>query len=134
VLARETVLVLEDEPLILIEIADALADAGAEVISAVRTDQALRSVELRAITAAVLDIGLSQESFHCLCRRLEELGVPFLFYSGYGQAPDAWSHVPLIVKPASEKDIVRAVAQLRAAHKQLRGPSLGSDKRQHRLT
>ena len=55
VLARETVLVLDDEPLILIEIADALADAGAEVISAVRVDQAITAVELRAITAAVLD-------------------------------------------------------------------------------
>jgi DNA-binding NarL/FixJ family response regulator len=132
VLARETVLVVDDEPFVLIEIADVLADAGAEVISVVCADQSLAAIELRAITAAVLDIGQPQETLIACAGDLRSLASRF--YSGYGEAQDAWSHVPLIVKPAREKDIVTAVAQLHATREQARPPSLGGGKRQNRLT
>jgi hypothetical protein len=76
-------------------------------------DVVLKLQRLRAVTAAALDIGHPHERFDSLCRRLEELGVPLVFYSGYGEAPDAWRHVPLIAKPGRDEDLVKTVAQLR---------------------
>lgn len=116
-------LVVDDEPLLLIELADALSAAGAEVISATRVDQALTALELRKVTAAVLDIGPAKESCDGLCTRLAELAIPFVFYSGYETPPDGWGDKPLITKPARAEDIVMAVARLCASGRGPREPS-----------
>jgi len=73
------VLVVEDEPLVALDIADLLADSGACVASARGVKDALQLIETCELTAAVLDINLAGEDCSPVCQRLSERGIPFLF-------------------------------------------------------
>ena len=57
-LAGRTILVVEDEPLIALDIVTALRRVGANVVSAATLDGAKLLVELDKLSAAVLDFGL----------------------------------------------------------------------------
>jgi CheY-like chemotaxis protein len=107
-----TVLVLEDEPLVGLEIAELLTDAGAHVVSAGTLADAIATVDRLKISAAILDINLGGQDCSVLCQHLSQRRIPFAFYTGYTAAPDGWSQVPLISKPASGELIVKTVERL----------------------
>jgi CheY-like chemotaxis protein len=119
-LAGCNVLVVEDEPLVALDLAQALDRAGADVGIVRSIAEGIAAVEKANNThVAVLDIKLSNgEDVAPLCRHLSQRGIPFLFYSGYTIAPDDWAHVPIVNKPASREEIVEAVGQLRVSHQQ----------------
>ena len=74
------ILVVEDEPLIGLDIALSLK-APARCISANNLKRAL-ALLIEQFSAAVLDQALSDGDSTILCARLRERGVPFLVYSG----------------------------------------------------
>jgi hypothetical protein len=53
-----------------------------------------------------------------LCEHLTQRRIPFAFYTGYDSAPDGWSDVPTITKPADGAQIVDTVERLCRAHQQ----------------
>src|SRR4051812_8046026 len=81
------VLVVEDEPLVALDLTETLTTAGAHVVPAQSISQAKGAMEKTKVHAAVLDIGLRGENCASLCDYLAERGVQFLFYSGYTLAP-----------------------------------------------
>lgn len=111
-----TVLVVEDEFMLLIELAAVLKDAGAERVLACRSiEQALALCEASDINAAVLDVRIGYHSVAPVAQWLTERGVPFLFYTGQvGNDPAIarWRTCPILSKPASPTAIVAAVADL----------------------
>jgi CheY-like chemotaxis protein len=111
------VLVVEDEPLVALDIAQLLADFGACVASARGVKEALLLIETRELTAAVLDINLAGEDCSPLCQRLTERAIPFLFHTGYTDAPvlKQWSAAPVVHKPASGKRVIEALIGLLVA-------------------
>jgi CheY-like chemotaxis protein len=115
-LAGRTILVVEDEPLVALEVVAALKACGAHVVSASRVAEAVSSVALHEIVAAVLDINLGGEDCSVFCQHLSQLQIPFVFYTGYATAPDGWSNVPIITKPAHGTHIVDTVERLWASH------------------
>jgi CheY-like chemotaxis protein len=115
-LAGHTILVVEDEPLLALEIVDALTACGAQVASASHVADAVSSVALHKIAAAVLDINVGGEDCLVLCRHLSQRQIPFVFYTGYAAAPDGWSNVPVITKPAQVTHVVDTVERLWASH------------------
>ena len=121
-LTGKRVLVVEDEALVAMLVADELRGAGAEVVGpAPSVDDALRLVEAAAadggIGAAVLDINLGGQHVAPLADRLAALGVPFLFATGYGENRDAGGHdaAPVVEKPFDRERLVAAVAALASA-------------------
>lgn len=86
-LRGKRVLVLEDEPLIGIVLADILEAAGCVVVGpAYDVDQALRLISHAAIDCAVLDVNLgSGQTSAPVADVLEERAIPFLFATGYGE-------------------------------------------------
>ena len=70
------------------------------------------AIETTKIDAAVVDVKLGGEDVSSLCRLLTERTIPFVFHSGYTDAPDGWSHVPIVEKPATREQIVDAVGRL----------------------
>jgi CheY-like chemotaxis protein len=111
-LGGRIVLVVEDEPLVGLEITETLSACGAQVVSASRVADAIKSVDLQRISSAVLDVKLGGEDCAVLCEHLSQRDIPFVFYSGYSTAPDGWQHVPIITKPGQLNQIVAAVERL----------------------
>jgi len=112
VLAGRTILVVEDEGLVALELSDALENAGAKIITAGGVFDATRIIESRKLSAAVLDFWLGV-GVDCLpiCALLTEHRVPFLLYTSYALLEGA-PKAPILAKPAPPARIVAAVADL----------------------
>jgi CheY-like chemotaxis protein len=107
-LAGRPILVVENDPIIAQSIADCLQDAGAQVLTANNTNDALPIVENSHISAAVLDLDLGSGDSTIVCRWLSDRSIPFLFYSGYDDAcvSDKWPNATVVGKPASEQVLI----------------------------
>ena len=122
VLQGQRVLVVEDEALVALLVANGLSDAGAEVVGpAFSVNKALGLIECAAsnggLNAAVLDINLGGAAVSPVADRLAALGVPFVFTTGYGKGCDRFGHVaaPVLAKPFDPDALVIAVQGLAAA-------------------
>ncbi|MBV1688665.1 response regulator [Novosphingobium sp. G106] len=113
VLAGLHVLVVEDEQLIAMALAEDIEAAGAYVIGpAGQVARALDLIDIRWPDAAVLDIGLGSESCFPVADALLARNTPFVFTSGYEAKliPPAYSKVPVIAKPADPAAIIAVLA------------------------
>jgi DNA-binding NtrC family response regulator len=123
-LPAQRILIIEDEPMIALDLKLALADAGADVVGVASTiEEAREFAEVPDITGAVVDLRLHGQSVRAVVQRLMDRGVPFLFYSGHDDAPTAksWPKVPLITKPQDPAAILRMLYDVIAAHTRSEG-------------
>jgi two-component sensor histidine kinase len=107
--AKLHVLVVEDEPLVAIEIAQVLKEAGFAVIGPVSAVvPGLSLIEERGCDAAVLDIDLGGETSEPVARRLIEGGTPFITLSGHSrtQRPLGFNSAPALAKPFRPEALV----------------------------
>jgi DNA-binding response OmpR family regulator len=109
-LSRPALLVVEDEPLVALDLRQNLESAGAYVFPATRLSHALQLAGHPDITAAVLDYRLADGDCTPICTLLSERGIPFVFYSGYDDARQIWPEAAHVQKPADAARIVKAVA------------------------
>ena len=111
-----SVLVVEDEPLIALDVHRTLRAAGASVLAATSLNDALELISYAEISAAILDVRLHGDDCTYACRALAKRNIPFVFHTGYSAADlvKQWGRVPLITKPARPEGIVSAVTKLLA--------------------
>ena len=107
-----SILVVEDEPLIVMDITQAFEHTGAEVTSTNTLRHALLLAEHDGLSAAILDHALGDGDSSELCARLKERGVPFLFYSGYEKLDGECKGAPHVNKPAKVGELVAAMENL----------------------
>jgi DNA-binding response OmpR family regulator len=109
-----SILIVEDEPLIALDLHAALSAAGAGIIAATDAREALRLISRNEISAAVIDIKLGDRDSLEVCQALFHHRVPFLFHTGHVDAAlvKAWPEIPLLVKPAWPHEVVACVADL----------------------
>ena len=107
-LAGFSILIVEDEPIVLCDIESAFVDAGASISTAVSLEDALQKVEQLDLAAAVLDFG---SDGHELCLRLQERGIPFILHSGYGRAGEGCNGGIVIPKPADPQALVEGIVR-----------------------
>jgi CheY-like chemotaxis protein len=113
-LAGHSILVLEDEPLLALELNSTLSDAGASVYMAMDGETALRAIEVHGTSAAVLDMNLGREDCSSVCERLSDGGIPFVFFTGAAR-PDImlrWPNTPVLTKLARKQRIIGVLAGL----------------------
>jgi CheY-like chemotaxis protein len=111
-LADRCILVVEDEPLVSLDITARLQDAGARVLAASHLEKALGLAECPEVAAGVLDFDLGTEDSTPLCWKLVDRGIPFVFHSGrMYSAFRQWPSAPVILKPAT-RGLIGAVAGL----------------------
>lgn len=106
------VLVVEDEPLIALEIAAMVREGGFEVLGPVGSvKQALAIVEKSGCDAALLDVNLGSETAEPIASLLSNSGVPFVTISGYSlnQLPSAFGTAPLLSKPLKSDEVIRSL-------------------------
>jgi PAS domain S-box-containing protein len=110
-------LIVEDEPLVALDLVDNLVSAGAEVVASVGSyKEALEIIEQRRIDAALLDGNLHGQPVDEIASALTRHNVPFVFVTGYGRdsLPRAFQHVALVNKPFSPPQLLEAAAMLLA--------------------
>jgi DNA-binding response OmpR family regulator len=107
-----SILVVEDELLIAIDIVAALEKAGANATMTTTVRHALILVEHDGLSGAIMDHGLSDGDSTNLCARLRERGIPYISYSGYAAVKGADPAAPHIVKPATMDTLMSALEAL----------------------
>ena len=84
-LAGKRFLIVEDEPLVALDTASGLEEAGAEIVfSTGSSKDALETIEHTALDAALLDGNLHGHPVDTIAAALTRRRVPFLFVSGCG--------------------------------------------------
>jgi CheY-like chemotaxis protein len=101
----DDVLIVEDDPIIALDFEDTILDFGVKTVrSAGSVSRALELIADRAPDFALLDVGLVREKSFAVAERLDALGIPFAFVTGYGAdvaLPAAFAQKPRLPKPCS---------------------------------
>lgn len=112
------VLLAEDEPLIAMELEDALLDAGAQVIGPFATlPSLLAAVEEGEFDAAILDVRLGRSESFPAAEVLVARDVPVIFHSGHVHDTQIATRFPkarLCSKPCSGDRVIEALARTMA--------------------
>jgi len=107
---RPRILLVEDEVLIAMHIADALESRGFEVIGPHPTvAQALGALrQPQCCDAAIVDAHLRDESAAPVAAALAAKGTPYVVATGYNrsQLPEILASVPILAKPVDIDDLV----------------------------
>jgi DNA-binding response OmpR family regulator len=107
-LAGQSILVVEDEPLIVMDISRAFEHTGAQLTTTNTLHHAMILVEHDSLAGAILDHALPDGDCSLLYARLKERGIPFIIYSGYrqGDLKGTLRDVPYLAKPADPAILV----------------------------
>jgi DNA-binding response OmpR family regulator len=103
------ILIVEDEPLIALDLAEIVAAGGFEVVGpALDVATALRLLDAPSCEAAVLDVNLGRETSAPIAAALRQSGIPFLVVSGYSrtQRPKDFAAAPVLSKPANSAALI----------------------------
>jgi DNA-binding response OmpR family regulator len=113
-LTGRLILIVEDEPLIALNMTLAFEDEGAWVTRARTLKEALIGVEDFALSVGILDHALSDGDNSRVCERMKERNIPFIAYSGYDHPRGPCLGGVHIRKPASMSLLVTTVKDLLA--------------------
>jgi CheY-like chemotaxis protein len=115
VLAGRSVLVVEDETIISLEIEQMLQDLDCGPIwHAANVMQALAVLAQHRPDVALLDVNLGREKVFPVADMLSERAIPFIFSTGYGRdgLPLEWASRPVIQKPYLTRELAMALTPL----------------------
>jgi CheY-like chemotaxis protein len=108
-LAERSILVVEDEMLVLMNVEAVLEDLGCSSIhAAASVEEALILLSQNQFDAAILDVNLSGQKSYPVADALTERGVPFAFSTGYGDLGERadLNRCPVLRKPYLRSDLV----------------------------
>jgi CheY-like chemotaxis protein len=114
-LAGRRLLVIEDEPLVALDLASILEDAGAEIVGpAGNAEQALALIGSTALDGALLDGNLHGNPVDDIAAALTRQNIPFLFVTGYGREtlPLAFQQAAILGKPFTDLQLLEAAERL----------------------
>jgi PAS domain S-box-containing protein len=109
------ILVVEDEPLVSMDLESSLSAVGCVVVGPAATLDKARSLIADArCDAALIDGNLGGQPVDALAADLTQKGIPFAFVSGYGREalPAAFREALALKKPFSEEQLFAAVELL----------------------
>jgi PAS domain S-box-containing protein len=114
-LAGKRFLVIEDEPLVAMDLSDMLETVGVEVVATAGSiAEALKLIDGTSLDAALLDANLHGNPVDDIAVALTHKNVPFAFISGYGREslPRGFQNVRLLSKPFNSSDFFDTVAKV----------------------
>ena len=115
VLAGKRILIVEDEPLIALDLESAVIDHNGIVVGPVDSiPQATLFVETEAIDGAILDMRLGGDLALPVAQRLHARQIPFIIHSGQAHTTLTrnWPAVPLIGKPALPEAVIELLSRV----------------------
>jgi DNA-binding response OmpR family regulator len=111
-LQGRSILIVEDNPIIVMDVTLAFEHTGAELTTTNTLKHALILVEHDGLSAAILDHALGDGDSSLLCMRLKERGIPFMIYSGLPKTEGASQDAVHVSKPATHEVLVTAMEGL----------------------
>ncbi|VWX52802.1 response regulator [Novosphingobium sp. 9U] len=117
------ILMLEDEPLILMDLEFAAEDEGCQALCASSVSEALAILDAKPVDSAILDVTLKDgETCVPVARALDERRIPYLLHSGDLDRHDETVRAlgaELVAKPASAAAVIaRAIKYARNGSRQ----------------
>lgn len=119
-LGGSRVLIVEDRYILADGVRAAILQAGGEVVGPYASvKEAWRGLQAHPVDLAVLDIHLHDGDVFEIAEKLERSEISWVFATGYGadKIPLRWRHLPSLMKPFSDRDIVTALVRLSASSK-----------------
>jgi PAS domain S-box len=114
----QPILLVEDEPLISMMLADMLSENGHKIDGPyTRCSDALVAAANNELQAGILDINVRGEAVYPIADILSERKIPFVFVTGYStdSIDPRFNHIPVLQKPVEPQSIWAALAQ--SSHK-----------------
>ncbi|MDO9460990.1 MAG: response regulator [Alphaproteobacteria bacterium] len=112
------VLVVEDEPLIAMELALTIEEAGGVVAGSVRSlTEAIEAARTTDFDVALLDVRMRDGTTFSVAKILSVRKIPFLFCTGDSEQRDEfrdWPDVPLVSKPHKPENVIAVLSKLLA--------------------
>jgi DNA-binding response OmpR family regulator len=107
------ILVVEDEPLIAMDLKDVLRDSGCSVVGpALTLKQGMRLAENETVDGAILDVNLGGETVFPLADALAGRAIPFAYLTGYSTMLRPCNDGgPVLQKPYRNQDLLRIAGQ-----------------------
>ena len=109
------ILIVEDEPLIAMELEELLNSTGFAVVGPVGTiGGALQAISSQQIDAALLDANLNGLPVDDIAVALTRKNIPFAFATGHDRdgLPKSFAAAPIIGKPFNHADVVATVSDI----------------------
>ena len=116
-LVGKSVLVVEDEMLVVMAIEDMLEDLGCTSVKrAASVQQALALIDTQTFDLATLDVNLNGRDSYAVAQALSDRGVPFTFSTGDGRhgVSESYTGRPVLNKPFSRTQLVEILTGLLA--------------------
>ena len=117
-LSGVTVLVVEDDLLLAMDLEDTLAGMGAVIVDVCLTlDEAMARADADDFAVAVLDFSLGSDSVAPLARRLARRNTPFVLHTGMSRSEPnlmEWKDFVIVEKPASPHTLIVAIKNVLA--------------------
>lgn len=111
-----SVLVVEDETLLALNLEMILQDLGHVVVGPVMNLQELDTLldKPPAIDVAILDVNVGGTQIFPHAERIADAGIPIVFATGYGSdgMQGRWRDYPVIPKPYTDHDIAAGLRAL----------------------
>jgi CheY-like chemotaxis protein len=111
-----SILIVEDEPFIALELKAWVEEAGGQVVGpAGSAKEALELLKKEVVAAAILDVQLSDGNVTPVVLALGKLGIPMVFQSGVNLPPDLRDLCPDAIyykKPVSAQLLLGKIAEL----------------------
>jgi two-component sensor histidine kinase len=104
-LGSNRIMIVEDEILVGMELADSLAELGLSVLGPYTSLAAARQAAAQGgFDAALLDVNLAGEAVYPIAELLIERGLPFAFITGYGaeSIDPRFNTIPVLQKPVEQ--------------------------------
>ena len=109
-LAGLRILVIEDEPLQALFVAQMIIELGAEVAGvATSIPAALAEMSEKTFDCVTLDLNMGGMFSLGMSRGLRDMGVPYVFCTAYGDVIDGLADAPVIKKPVTEEALAEGL-------------------------
>ncbi len=108
-LCGRRIIIVEDEPLVAMDLESMLTSAGCDVVGSAGTLDAARLLVAQArCDAALLDVNLAGQSVDELAAALTQKNIPFAFVTGYGREgiPPGFRDAVLLNKPFGQNQLL----------------------------
>ena len=111
---KKRILVVEDEPMISMMLADILLEGGHQVDGPhASIDEAMPSAVNAELQGAILDVNVRGENVYSIADILASRNIPFIFLTGYAadRVGPGFADVPVLQKPVEPERIWSALAK-----------------------
>lgn len=122
-LKHQTILIVEDDPFVALDLLEAVERMGGRPVGPVATvAAALALIETMAIDSAILDVQLADRDITPVALRLIAMGKPLVFQTGTGLPPslrEAGGDLPILSKPVAADTVLSHLSAEMRRHARL---------------